>query len=277
MLAGQPRGLVPASLTRRGCSPNAGSVSKGAAAGEGPGEAGSSQASRGGPRPSCPLPAPEGGDAAHNARSRPPRGSPVAVEALQLALHGAADAAAVAAVQPVAHHAQAVVPPLAVKGKVLHRGGEAPAAPGPGRRGSAGVLPGGGGLSACCPFPHIPEGGPGGTCCGLGEPSPTAPLPSAGRKAAQNSQRDLHPIGGDRGGRAWDPPEVAGRERGRLKHIVGHGAHFFLGWGGAGDTKKDSVRSHCPKYCSRQLNSRTEQSGTGSWGGRCRACAWEPS
>ena len=61
MLAGQPRGLVPASLTRRGCSPNAGSVSKGAAAGEGPGEAGSSQASRGGPRPSCPLPAPEGG------------------------------------------------------------------------------------------------------------------------------------------------------------------------------------------------------------------------
>ena len=162
MLAGQPRGLVPASLTRRGCSPNAGSVSKGAAAGEGPGEAGSSQASRGGPRPSCPLPAPEGGDAAHNARRRPPRGSPVAVEALQLALHGAADAAAVATVQPVAHHAQAVVPPLAVKGKVLHRGGEAPAAPGPGRRrGSAGVLPGGGGLSAGCPFPAHPRRGPG--------------------------------------------------------------------------------------------------------------------
>ena len=91
-----------------------------------------------------------------------PRGSPVAVEALQLAPHGAADAAAVAAVQPIAHHAQAVVPPLAVKGKVLHRGGEAPAAPGPGRRrGSAGVLPGGGGLSAGCPFPAHPRRGPG--------------------------------------------------------------------------------------------------------------------
>lgn len=38
-------------------------------------------------------------------RTGPSVGSPVAVEVLQLPLHGAADAAAVAAVQPLAHHA----------------------------------------------------------------------------------------------------------------------------------------------------------------------------
>lgn len=55
---------------------------------------------------------------------------------------------------------------------------------------------------------------------------------------AQNSQRDLHPIGGDGRGRAWDPPEIAGREWGRLKHIIVHGAHFFLGWGWSGGHKR---------------------------------------
>lgn len=54
-----------------------------------------------------------------------------------------------------------------------------------------------------------------------------------------NSQRRLHSIGGDRRGRAWDAPEVAGREWGRLKHVIGHGAHFLLWWGAAGDTEKD--------------------------------------
>ena len=57
----------------------------------------------------------------------------------------------------------------------------------------------------------------------------TVPPPSTWR-TAQNSQRNLHLFGGDRGGRAWDAPEVAGREWGRLKHIIRHGAHFFLEW-----------------------------------------------
>lgn len=68
----------------------------------------------------------------------------MAVEALQLPLDGAADAAAVAAVQPVAHHAQAVMPLLPVKGKMLHLGGDALAAMGPRNRGSAAVLFSGG-------------------------------------------------------------------------------------------------------------------------------------
>lgn len=80
-------------------------------------------------------------------RTGPSAGSPVAVEVLQLPLHGAADAAAVAAVQPLAHHAQAVVPLLPVEGKVLHLGGDAPAALGPGGRGAAVLLPAGEGGS----------------------------------------------------------------------------------------------------------------------------------
>lgn len=70
--------------------------------------------------------------------------SPVAVKALQLPLHGAADAAAVAAVQPVSHDTQAVVPLLPVKCKVLYFGGNALAPLGARNRGSAAVLfPGG--------------------------------------------------------------------------------------------------------------------------------------
>lgn len=65
---------------------------------------------------------------------------------------------------------------------------------------------------------------------------PPAPPPAGA--TAQNSQRDLHPIGGDRRGRVWDPPEVAGGEWGRLKHIICHGAHFFLGWGWSGRHRK---------------------------------------
>ena len=84
----------------------------------------------------------------------------MAVEALQLPLHRAADAAAVSAVQPVAHHAQAVVPLLPVEGKVLHLGGDALAAFGGGHRGSAGLLPGeDGGLSRVpSPPPSHEEG-----------------------------------------------------------------------------------------------------------------------
>lgn len=66
----------------------------------------------------------------------------MAVEALQLPLHCAADAAAVAAVQPVAHHAQAIMPLLTVKGKVLYSGGNALASPGRWHRGVATLLPG---------------------------------------------------------------------------------------------------------------------------------------
>lgn len=70
--------------------------------------------------------------------------SPVAVKALQLPLHGAADAAAVAAVQPVSHDTQAVVPLLPVKCKVLYFGGNALAPLGARNRGSTAVLfPGG--------------------------------------------------------------------------------------------------------------------------------------
>lgn len=84
--------------------------------------------------------------------------SPVAVEALQLPLYGAADAAAVAAVQPVAHHAQAVVPLLPIKGKVLHLGGDALAAPGPRDWGSATLLPGGdGGFQPDTPTKTLPD------------------------------------------------------------------------------------------------------------------------
>lgn len=150
----------------------------------------------------------------------------MAVEVLQLPLHGAADAAAVAAVQPVAHHAQAVVPLLPVEGKVLHLGGDAPAALGPGGRGAALLLPAGEGGSQ--PGRNRRPGEP---------PAGRSPPPPAGA-TAQNSQRDLHPIGGDWRGRVWDPPEVAGGEWGRLKHIVCHGAHFFLGWGWSGRHRK---------------------------------------
>ena len=68
----------------------------------------------------------------------------MAVKALQLPLHGAADAAAVAAVQPVSHDTQAVVPLLPVKRKVLYFGGNALAPLGARNRGSTAVLfPGG--------------------------------------------------------------------------------------------------------------------------------------
>lgn len=83
----------------------------------------------------------------------------MAVEALQLALHRAADAAAVSAVQPGAHHAQAVVPLLPVEREVLHLGGDALAAPGRRDRGAAVLLPGGGRPSARCPPPHAPQDG----------------------------------------------------------------------------------------------------------------------
>lgn len=68
------------------------------------------------------------------------KGSPMAVKALQLPLHSAADAAAIASVQPVAHDAQAVVPLLPVKRKVLYFGGNALASLAPGTWGSAAVF-----------------------------------------------------------------------------------------------------------------------------------------
>ena len=72
----------------------------------------------------------------------PPATSPVTVEVVQLLLYVATDAAAVVAVQPLAHHAHPVLPLGPVEGKVLHLGGDAPAALGsPG-----GLVQGGGGL-----------------------------------------------------------------------------------------------------------------------------------
>lgn len=50
--------------------------------------------------------------------------SPVAAEVVQLFLHLAADAAAVVTVEPVSHHAHAVLPLGLVKGKVLDLGGD---------------------------------------------------------------------------------------------------------------------------------------------------------
>lgn len=143
-------------------------------------------------------------------------------------------------------------------------------APGAGARPDSFLVGDGSQPEACGPCLRIPEGGSGGSPC------PTGPPPCPRGKDAQDSQRGLHPIGGDRGGRAWDPPEVAGREGGRLKHVIGHGAHFFLGWGGAGVTGKESMRSHCPKYRSQYLDSRTEQSQTGSLGGKWKARACQP-
>ena len=59
-------------------------------------------------------------------------------------------------------------------------------------------------------------------------PPHPGPLSHSTGRTVRNSQGDL--LGGDRGGRVRNPPEVAGGEWGRLKHIIGHGAHFFLGW-----------------------------------------------
>lgn len=133
----------------------------------------------------------------------------MAVEALQLPLHGAADAAPVASVQPVAHHAQAVVPLLPVKRKVLDFGGNALAALGPGTWGSAAVF-----------FSEDDKGS-----------QPEDPAgPSRGWSVPSlYSQWDLHSIGGDWGGGGWNTSEVASREWGRLKHVIRHGTHFFLG------------------------------------------------
>ena len=49
----------------------------------------------------------------------------MAVHVLQLLLHGAAEAAAVVAVQPLAHHAHAVESLVLVEGEVLDLGGDA--------------------------------------------------------------------------------------------------------------------------------------------------------
>lgn len=54
-----------------------------------------------------------------------PAPSPVAVEVFQLFLDVAADAAAIVAVQPLPHHAQADLPLVSVKRKVLHLGCDA--------------------------------------------------------------------------------------------------------------------------------------------------------
>lgn len=86
----------------------------------------------------------------------------MAVKALQLPLHGAADAAAVAAVQPVAHHTQAVVPLLPVKRKVLYFGGNALAALGPRSWGPAAVLFSGGDKGSQPEDPPRVNGGEGG-------------------------------------------------------------------------------------------------------------------
>lgn len=133
----------------------------------------------------------------------------MAVEALQLPLHGAADAAAIASVQPVAHDAQAVVPLLPVKCKVLYFGGNALASMGPGTTGgSAAVLLSGGDKGS--------------------QPEDLARAQQGLERPTLYSQRDLHAIRGDRGGRVRDTSEVAGREWGGLKHVIGHGAHLFL-------------------------------------------------
>lgn len=162
--------LIKGSLNKKGCS------------GRGPGGIWRP------PSPSWVAPSPSpwaysweqpSGDREHRQVSerQPAGGSPVAVEALQLPLHRAADAAAVGAVQPGAHHAQPVVPLLPVEGKVLHLGGDALPAFGGGRRGSAGLLPGeDGSLSRVPSPPPSHEGGPGGTC-DLGKPSTPPPTP----------------------------------------------------------------------------------------------------
>lgn len=53
--------------------------------------------------------------------------SPVAVEVVQLLLHGAAEATSVVSVQPLAHHTHAVLALMFVKGKVLDLRGDATA------------------------------------------------------------------------------------------------------------------------------------------------------
>lgn len=146
-----------------------------------------------------------------------PGASPVTIKTLQLPLYSAADAAAVAAVQPVAHHAQAVVPLLPVKCKVLYFGGNALAALGPGNWGSAAVFFSVGDKSSQPGDPARVQQG-----------RSLAEDHWALKRPHRYSQRDLHSIWGNWGGGARDTSEVAGRERGRLKHIVRHGAHLFL-------------------------------------------------
>lgn len=136
-------------------------------------------------------------------------GSPVAIEALQLPLHGAADAAAIASVQPVSHDAQAIVPLLPVKRKVLYFGGNALATLGPRTKGSATTVL----------FPGDDKGS---------QPEDPARAQQGMESPSLYSHGDVHSIRGDRGGRVRDTSEVAGGEWGGLKHIIRHGAHFFL-------------------------------------------------
>lgn len=77
------------------------------------------------------------------------RGSPVAVDVLQLLPDAAADAAAVVAVEPLAHHPQADLTLVSVESKVSDLGGDASAPAGTstpllgdsGRPGSLGHVP----------------------------------------------------------------------------------------------------------------------------------------
>ena len=150
-------GTVPAHPTHKRCSSKA-HWTRRDAPGEGPGGIWRPP----GPSWVAPSPSPwtysweQPSGTVSTPRSRsggPAGGSPVAVEALQLPLNGAADAAAIGAVQPGAHHAQPVVPLLPVEGKVLHLGGDALATFGGGPRGSAGLLPGEDGSLSWVPSP----------------------------------------------------------------------------------------------------------------------------
>lgn len=194
----------------------------------------------------------EGGEEAVGTPGQRPTRSPVAVEVLQLSLHRAADAAAVAAVQPVAYHAQAVMPLLSVEGKVLHLGGDALPALGH-RHGSVAVLlPAGDGGSQ--PDARLTQprgdlrsgGGPSGSL-GSGEPFPGHATFHLLQEGLPRTHRET----------CTPPGETGEAERGTARKYLAEsggdsntssGMELISSWGGGGvgDTERGGVRSHCP-------------------------------
>lgn len=167
-------------------------------------------------------------------------GSPVAVEALQLALHGAADAAAVAAVQPAAHHAQAVVPLLPVEGKVLHLGGDALAAFGRGHGRSATLLPGrDSGLSLVLPPPRPARGvRVAGLCGALSLPCRPLRLEEDGPELTEGPA----PAPGRRGRPSGEGPGSSWQRGGATQTHRRAWSSFLPGVGaGGGTTQKETV------------------------------------
>lgn len=197
-----------------------------------------------------------------------PARSPVAVEALQLPLHRAADAAAVAAVQPVAHHAQAVMPLLSVEGKVLHLGGNALATLGRRHGSMAKLLPAGDG-GGSQPDAHLTQprrglvvwGAPVGSL-GSGEPLPGHTTFRLLQEGLPITHRETCTPPGETGEAERGTPRKYLAESGGDSN-TSSGMELISSWGGGGvrGTKRDGVRSHCPDTAPRSAVQGQEKAG----------------